>query len=107
MNTNQSNSKDFTRRDFLKGASTAALLGGLSIERAAYGQSQSDLLKVAVVGCGGRGTGAAAQAVKTAGNVKLVAMADAFKDRLAGSLRNIKENFKEAPERIAVTEDTQ
>lgn len=81
------------------------LLGSLAIERAAYGQSQSDLLKVAVVGCGGRGTGAAAQAISTAGNVKLVAMADAFKNRLDGALNSIKNSVKDKPERIAVEED--
>ena len=81
------------------------LLGSLAIERAAYGQSQSDLLKVAVVGCGGRGTGAAAQAISTAGNVKLVAMADAFKNRVDGGLNSIKNALKDKPERIAVEED--
>jgi predicted dehydrogenase len=42
----------------------------------------NDVIKVALVGCGGRGTGAAMQALLSKQNVKLVAMADAFKDRL-------------------------
>jgi predicted dehydrogenase len=45
----------------------------------------SDRIRVGLIGCGGRGTGAAAQAVSAAPNVKLVAMGDAFKDRLDGS----------------------
>jgi predicted dehydrogenase len=40
------------------------------------------VIKVALIGCGGRGTGAAMQALLTKQNVKLVAMADAFRDRL-------------------------
>lgn len=46
----------------------------------------SDEIKVALIGCGGRGTGAVAQALNTAGPVKLWAMADAFEDRLERSL---------------------
>ena len=49
----------------------------------------TDELKIALVGCGGRGTGAAAQALNTAGPVKLWAMADAFGDRLANSLKQL------------------
>ena len=41
-----------------------------------------ETIKVALVGCGGRGTGAAMQALLTKQNVKLVAMADAFRDRI-------------------------
>ena len=47
----------------------------------------SDELKIALIGCGGRGTGAAAQALNTAGPVKLWAMADAFEERLEFSLK--------------------
>ncbi len=46
-----------------------------------------ETIKVALVGCGGRGTGAAAQALKTAGPVKLWAMADVFEDKLETSLK--------------------
>jgi myo-inositol 2-dehydrogenase / D-chiro-inositol 1-dehydrogenase len=48
-----------------------------------------EIIKVALVGCGNRGTGAAVQALSTAGNVKLWALADAFSDRLKISLRSI------------------
>jgi len=78
-----------SRRDFLVGsAASAAALGALSIARTAHAAG-SDLLKVALIGCGGRGTGAAVQALSTAGPVKLWAMADAFEDRLQLSLEAI------------------
>ena len=81
-----------SRRDFLK-VSTTAILGGalageLPIAQNAHAAG-SDLLRVGLVGCGGRGTGAAAQALRTAGPVQLVAMADAFADRVEGAHKNL------------------
>lgn len=82
-----------SRRDFLKSSSVAlagaTALGSLSVARNAHAAG-SDTLKVGLVGCGGRGTGAAAQALNADSNVKLVAVGDAFADRLAGSLANLK-----------------
>ncbi|MEX0977353.1 MAG: twin-arginine translocation signal domain-containing protein, partial [Pirellulales bacterium] len=80
------------RREFLKG-STAAIVGGalagtLSIARSAHGAGD-DEIKIALIGCGGRGTGAANQALRTSGKVKLVAMADAFGDRLEQSYKQL------------------
>ena len=49
----------------------------------------NDTIKIALVGCGSRGTGAAAQALQTKGPVKLWAMADLFEDRLESSLANL------------------
>jgi predicted dehydrogenase len=87
-----------TRRDFLKTTSAAvvgaSVLGGLSIERSAFAAG-SDTLKLALIGCGGRGSGAADQALKTEGPIKLVAMADTFKDKLEGSLNNLSKIHKE------------
>src|SRR5947209_496094 len=70
-----------TRRDLLKTAAVAGTLAALPNAHAAGG----DLLRVGLVGCGGRGTGAATQALAADPNVKLVAMADAFEDRLQES----------------------
>src|SRR6188508_3603855 len=81
-----------TRRNFLKTGSAAAgatLLGGLSLERAAFAAGD-DTIKIALIGCGGRGSGAANQALNT-GKAKLVAMADTFEERLTKSLERIKE----------------
>ncbi|MCE9558437.1 MAG: Gfo/Idh/MocA family oxidoreductase [Armatimonadetes bacterium] len=50
----------------------------------------SDLIQVAIVGCGGRGSGAIVNALKTkSGPIKLIAMADAFEDRLKSSYTNV------------------
>lgn len=63
-----------------------------------------DVIKVALIGCGGRGTGAAVQALSTKQNVQLVAMADAFQDRLSDSYNNIVEAMKKTPDRVKVTD---
>lgn len=83
-----------TRRDFLKQTSTA--LAGLSLAPGLAARSyaaEQNTIKIALIGCGGRGTGAAANALSTAGPVQLVAMADVFENRLAGSLKNLSGNF--------------
>jgi predicted dehydrogenase len=72
-----------SRRDFLK-TSTAAAAALAAIPNAHA--AGSDLLRVGLIGCGDRGTGAASQALSADSNVKLVAMADAFEDRLQQSL---------------------
>jgi len=81
-----------SRREFLKCstimAAGAALAGPLALGRSVHAAG-SDEIKVALVGCGNRGTGAAAQALSTQGPVKLWAMADAFEDRLEASLQNL------------------
>lgn len=73
-----------SRREFVK--QTSILTGGLlvlpTLSRANFFSGADDTIKIALVGCGGRGTGAAMQALLTKQNVKLVAMADAFRDRL-------------------------
>ena len=77
-----------TRRDFLKTTTSAvagtALAGALATPRPGY-CAEANTIKIALVGCGGRGTGAAAQALSTQGPTKLWAMADVFEHRLAKS----------------------
>ena len=53
-----------------------------------------DELKIGLIGCGGRGTGAASQALSTEGPVRLTAMADMFADRLEGSRNALSDNEK-------------
>src|SRR5947209_357005 len=76
-----------TRRQFLKatgGAAAASALSGVRIRP--VHAAASDLIQVALVGCGGRGSGAAVDALSTkSGPIKLVAMADAYADRLHSS----------------------
>jgi predicted dehydrogenase len=85
-----------TRRDFLKtSAATAAALGLASVPLVHAGGT--DTLKVGLIGCGGRGTGAAAQALQADRNVRLWALGDAFRDRLTRSLTTLRGNADLAP----------
>lgn len=84
-----------SRRDFLK--STGAVAAATVLPNLAHSSVHiqgSDTIQIALVGCGGRGTGAAANALSTKhGPTKLVAMADAFQDRLEGSHKNLSKTF--------------
>jgi predicted dehydrogenase len=64
----------------------------------------SDVIRVGLVGCGQRGTGAASQALAADTNVKLVAMADAFSDRLEASLETLK-GMPKVAEKVDVAPD--
>src|SRR4029077_9495692 len=75
-----------SRRAFLQ--SSAAVAATSLIATNAHAQG-NDELKVGLIGCGGRGTGAASQALRADRNVKLWAMADAFDDRLQRSLNTL------------------
>jgi predicted dehydrogenase len=90
-----------SRRDFLK-ASTAAAVGvtGLNFVPSVHAAG-GDTLKVGLIGCGGRGTGAAEQATQAAPNVKVVALGDAFQD----NLNHCRENLKGLGEKLEVTDD--
>ncbi len=79
------------RRDFVKQGSmlAGAIAAAPLISRANFFSGSDDVIKVAVIGCGGRGTGAAVQALMSKQNVKIVAMADAFKDRLDECYKNV------------------
>ncbi len=89
-----SRERSSSRRDFLKqtsGALAGAALVGAINARAHAGERNT--IKIALVGCGGRGTGAADNALSTKGPTQLVAMADAFNDRLQASLGNLSGKF--------------
>ena len=87
MNQKENNS----RREFVKQSSLIAggLMAAPLLSKANFFSGADDTIKIALVGCGGRGTGAAMQALLTKQNVKLVAMADAFRDRLDGCLARL------------------
>ena len=87
------NSSDSSRRDFLKTALAAgAVAGAASLSSGVYAGS-SETLKIGLVGCGGRGTGATEDALLADKNTKLVAMCDIFGDRLKMSLNGLKKKF--------------
>lgn len=83
-----------TRREFLKTSSLAtagtALAGTLSLASGVYAAGD-DTLRVGLIGCGSRGSGAASQALAADPRVKLTAMADVFEDRLKLSLKSLHE----------------
>ena len=97
--------KKNTRRDFVKKSGTTLLAGtlGFNIVKANPYKHRinSETLKVGLIGCGGRGTGAALQATKAEDNVVLTAMADIFPDKLETSLKNL---MVENPTKILVDE---
>src|SRR3982751_5240867 len=91
-----------SRRDFVKaGTSTAALLAATPL---AYAGGQEQTISVGLIGCGGRGTGAAENWLEATQNVKLVAMGDMFKDRRDGSRRSLskRDGFKVTDDNVHV-----
>jgi myo-inositol 2-dehydrogenase/D-chiro-inositol 1-dehydrogenase len=87
--------KSSTRRIFIKNttvAATGAAVAG-SIARTAHAAG-SDEIKFVLIGTGGRGTSAAAQIMNTKGNTKLVAVADAFKDKAKGKVASLAKRNK-------------
>ena len=84
-----------SRRDFIKTGGQAAALSVLAnVAIPAVHAAGSDLIQIALIGCGGRGGGAAANALSVKrGPVKLVAMADVFPERLATDLKNLQQRF--------------
>lgn len=84
-----------TRRTFCKqtvAATTGILASTLPLD-AMSNVYDNKKLKLALIGCGGRGSGAAVQALTADDKVELYAMADAFRDRIDSSLNGIKEHF--------------
>lgn len=96
-------SSPLTRRQFLKTSGLAAVTTSLAAPAVLAQNKPGELLRVGLVGCGGRGTGAAAQALAADDNVKLVALADAFSDRLHSSLETLK-NQRDIAAKIDVPE---
>ncbi|HEY3861023.1 MAG TPA: Gfo/Idh/MocA family oxidoreductase [Verrucomicrobiae bacterium] len=99
MNTQKSMYPELSRRNFIKTTSTLAAAASLAPGVFAAGD---ETLKLALIGCGGRGSGACDQALSTKGPLKLVAMADAFKDRLDSSYDSLK---KAHDDRVDVPEE--
>ncbi len=98
-----------SRRNFMKTgtaivAGGAVLSGGLNVARAAHAYG-SDTIKIGLVGCGGRGTRAAIQAMNTSGGrVEITAMGDVFPNRMQTSFRSIKGAHAD---KFKVTKETQ
>ena len=87
------------RRQFLQ---TTAILTAAGTLRAQQKADSNETLRIGLIGCGGRGTGAAAQALRADYNAKLVAMADAFDTQIESSIKNLSTQF---PDRVDVKPD--
>ncbi|MBN2296880.1 MAG: Gfo/Idh/MocA family oxidoreductase [Pirellulales bacterium] len=100
----ENNKKGSSRREFLKSSgriAAASAIVGAAIPH--VHAAENNTIQIALIGCGGRGTGAAANALSVnRGPVKLVAMADAFKDRLDNSYGSLKKQF---PDKVDVPDD--
>src|SRR5208283_208614 len=94
-----------SRRQFIatstRAAAGAALAGALP--RAGY-TAENNTIKIALIGCGGRGSGAVVQALSTRGPVQLWAMADFFENRLQSSLAAVKQQH---PDQVDVPPERQ
>lgn len=110
MNNNNPSLNSMSRRDFLKTSAASALLissGVLEISKGAWAGG-SDIIRVGVIGAGGRGTGAAKDCIRSSQGVKIVALGDVFKDRIEGSYnaltndQSLKEGVDLTPERCFV-----
>ena len=96
-----------TRRCFLKTSTQVSVLAGLSAATQAYAAG-TDRIRIGLVGCGGRGTGAARDALMAGANIELVAMGDIFMPKVKNSLArlaklkannpNLKNSIKVTPE---------
>jgi len=99
----------FSRRNFMKASATVSLAAMTNSMNKAFAAG-SDKLRLGLVGCGGRGTGAVGDCIKSSENVEIYAMADLFGDKIDSSLELMKKGTNwiqkvEDPARINVTEE--
>lgn len=103
MTAQPSRKSSLTRRSFLgqSAAGAAAVFGGAALARGVHAAG-SDVIRVGMIGCGGRCSGAAAQALEAGPDIRLVAMADVFEAKVNAAYQNLK---KLAPDRVIVDAD--
>ena len=98
-----------SRRDFCKRTTAAIVSGSLAAnlvaERGVHAAG-SDVIRIGLIGCGGRGTGAAAQALRADQNCQIVAVADVFGDNLQRSLDSL-QTQEDIRQRVVVDRDRQ
>lgn len=96
---------DVSRRDFIRSSSLTA--GALSFPAILHAENKADRIRIGLVGCGGRGSGAANNALTADAGVQLVAMADAFADRLENSLNGLNSKYAGTTGRVDVPKERQ
>lgn len=93
-----------SRRQFVKlsaAAASAAAIGALPLVRSAHAAG-SDIIRIGVIGCGGRGPGAAVNAMNVDPGVRLVAMSDIFLSRVQGACKRLQ---AQKPQQVTVDDD--
>ena len=102
-NTSTPPTNKTTRRDFMKktGIAAGAVATGLSLQRSVHAAGTTDI-KFGLIGCGGRGSGAASNAMTAGKDIKLVAMADWFDFKATGARDRLKNMY---PEQVDVADD--
>ncbi len=104
MPSNESAPSSASRRNFLKTTGTLATAAGLTstLSRSVHA-GEDNKIRIALIGCGGRGTGAAENALQVPnGEIEMVAMADVFGEKLGSSYAKLKEAF---PKQVDVPEE--
>jgi myo-inositol 2-dehydrogenase / D-chiro-inositol 1-dehydrogenase len=95
-----------SRRDFLKASGAVAVASAVGVPTFGRAADLSNAkIKIGFIGCGGRGTGAASQALQADSNVELWAMGEVFRDKIDLALNVLTTQFKDKPDKINVTED--
>jgi hypothetical protein len=92
-----------SRRDFVKSSAALSLAALTSAGASRVFAAGSDKVRVGLIGCGSRGTGAAENCVRSSDGVEIVAMADLFKDKLDSSLGKLS---RKVDDKVTVTNDT-
>ena len=105
---NETRTSQSNRRQFIQAAGVVSALGTLAVPKVHGEKKDGGAIHIALVGCGGRGSGATADALRvTAAPMRLVAMADVFQNRLSNSFRAITNTFGSTPEKVTVSKDHQ
>src|SRR5687767_4090856 len=94
-----------SRREFLQQTSAALAAAALARSVSHAKDITSEKIRIGLIGCGGRGTGAAAQALTADSNSELWAMGDVFREQIEKSHKTIDAQFRETPGRVTVPED--
>jgi predicted dehydrogenase len=93
-----------TRREALKTASLASIAAAFSATGGAFAAYASERIRVGLVGCGGRGTGAAVDCATASPDVVVAALGDLFPDQIQGSLADLRKKLP--ADRVTATPDT-
>ncbi len=101
MNNRADKKNKVSRRDFIKASTAVSVAAMTNVSKYAFAKG-SDIIRVGLIGCGGRGTDAAINCVNSSENVEIVAMGDLFQDRLDSSLAKLS---RVADDKVSVTSD--